>query len=106
MNPNNYKDLTTSRGLNYHYYFSAPKEQKLTLLLLHGFPSLAKDWNNQVTALQEHGYGFIVPDMLGYGGTAKPTDPNEYKSSLIVKDLIDILDAEKVEHCVTIGHDW
>ena len=44
--------------------------------------------------------------MLGYGGTSKPTDPVAYKPSLIVRDLIDILDAEKVDKAVFIGHDW
>lgn len=106
MDASRYKDLTTSRGLNYHYYFSAAKEAKPTLLLLHGFPSLSYDWHNQVTYLEERGYGLIVPDMLGYGGTAKPEDPNQYKSSLIVQDFIDILDAENVKQSVVIGHDW
>ncbi|KAF9455042.1 alpha/beta-hydrolase [Macrolepiota fuliginosa MF-IS2] len=106
MNPANYKDFTTARGLNYHYYFSAAKDAKPTLILMHGFPSTSYDWHNQATYLQEHGYGLIVPDMLGYGGTAKPIDPLQYKFSLITKDLIDILDAEKIEHCIAIGHDW
>uniref|UniRef100_A0A0W0FKN7 Uncharacterized protein n=1 Tax=Moniliophthora roreri TaxID=221103 RepID=A0A0W0FKN7_MONRR len=35
------------------------------------------------------GYSTIVPDMLGYGNTAKPTDAAEYKPSLIVKDIPD-----------------
>jgi len=106
MDPTYYKNLNTSRGLNYHYYFSAPKDKQLTLLLLHGFPSSSYDWHNQVTYLQGLGYGLVVPDMLGYGGTAKPVDPKEYRSSLMVKDIIEILDAEKVGHCVVIGHDW
>ncbi|KAF7784605.1 hypothetical protein Agabi119p4_770 [Agaricus bisporus var. burnettii] len=106
MDSSSYKDFITSRGYNYHYYFAPGQETKPTLLLLHGFPSLANDWHNQVTSLRAHGYGFIVPDMLGYGGTAKPTDANDYKQSLMVKDLIDILDAEKITRCVVIGHDW
>jgi pimeloyl-ACP methyl ester carboxylesterase len=106
MDPSSYRNTTSSRGYNYHYYFSAAQEAKLTLLLLHGFPSSANDWHNQVTSLRAHGYGFIVPDMLGYGSTAKPTDANEYKARLIVQDLIDILDAEKITRCVVIGHDW
>lgn len=106
MDPASYKDLTTSRGLNYHYYFSVARDARPTLLFLHGFPSSSYDWHNQVTYFQELGYGLVVPDMLGYGGTAKPSDPQQYKSSLIVRDIIDILDAEKVERCIVIGHDW
>jgi pimeloyl-ACP methyl ester carboxylesterase len=106
MDSSRYKDITTSRGLIYHYYFSAPKNDKHILLLLHGFPSSSYDWHNQVAFLEERGYGLIVPDMLGYGGTAKPIDPHQYKSSLVVQDLIDILDAENVNLSVAIGHDW
>lgn len=106
MDPTCYKNLVTSRGVNYHYYFSAPKDKQLTILLLHGFPSSSFDWHNQVTHLKGLGYGLVVPDMLGYGGTTKPTNPEEYKSSLMIKDITDILDAETVGHCVVIGHDW
>ncbi|KAK1219432.1 hypothetical protein PQX77_017867 [Marasmius sp. AFHP31] len=44
--------------------------------------------------------------MLGYGGTSKPLETADYKYSLIAKDLVDILDAEKVDQAVVIGHDW
>ncbi|KAG7100071.1 hypothetical protein E1B28_001855 [Marasmius oreades] len=107
MDSNCYKDLKTSRGLNYHYYFSpAASGDKHTLVLLHGFPSTSYDWRHQVAFFKGKGYGLIVPDMLGYGGTAKPLDPAEYKHSLITKDITDILDAEKVDKAVIIGHDW
>lgn len=106
MDPNSYKDIKTSRGLNYHYYFSPATGNKPTLALLHGFPSTSYDWRFQVAFFKERGYGLIVPDMLGYGGTAKPTDPVEYKASLITKDIIDILDAENIDRVIAIGHDW
>lgn len=106
MDASLYKDFTVSRGLNYHYYHSAPQDGKPVLFLLHGFPSTSKDWRDQVAFFKDEGYGLIVPDMLGYSGTASPKDPNDYRVSLIVKDLADILDAEKVDKAIVIGHDW
>ncbi|KAF9260819.1 alpha/beta-hydrolase [Marasmius fiardii PR-910] len=106
MDPSSYKDIETSRGLNYHYYFSPATSGKLTLVFLHGFPSTSFDWRFQVAFFKQKGYGLIVPDMLGYGGTAKPTATVEYKPSLITKDVIDILDTEKIDKAVIIGHDW
>ena len=106
MDPSSYKDLTTSRGLNYHYYCSPPQLSKPILLFLHGFPSTSYDWRHQVSFFRKEGYGLIVPDMLGYGGSAKPTDPMHYKASLLCADLIDILDAEHVDQAIVIGHDW
>lgn len=55
---------------------------------------------------ETEGYGLIVPDQLGYGGTDKPTDPALYLSSLICQDLVDILDGENAEDVIAVGHDW
>ncbi|KAF5345609.1 hypothetical protein D9758_015153 [Tetrapyrgos nigripes] len=106
FNSSLFKDLNVSRGLNYHYYAVPADTGKLTLLFLHGFPSTSYDWRHQVPFFQDKGYGLLVPDMLGYGGTAKPLDPQLYVSSLVTRDIIDILDAEGIEQVVVIGHDW
>ncbi|KAI0320410.1 alpha/beta-hydrolase [Amylostereum chailletii] len=106
MDPSGYKTHTTSRGIAYNYYQAAPREGKPTLLLAHGFPSSSADWTPFVAFFQPIGYGLIVPDMLGYGGTDKPTDPAKYVGSGIAQDLIDLLDAEGAGEAVAIGHDW
>ncbi len=105
--PSFYKDFNVSRGINYHYYFSSPQDgAKPYLLFLHGFPSSSYDWRYQIEFFSNQGYGLIVPDMLGYGGTARPIETEAYKSSLITKDLVDILDHEGVQRVIAIGHDW
>lgn len=106
MNKESYKDTTTTRGFKYHYYRSPARDSKPTLVLVHGFPSTSKDWRRIVPALEKEGYGLIVPDMLGYGGTDKPTDPSAYKPSLLAKDVVDILDKEGVQKAIAVGHDW
>ncbi|KAJ3986992.1 alpha/beta-hydrolase [Lentinula detonsa] len=107
LDPSLYKNANVSRGLVYHYYYSPPSQVgRPTLLLLHGFPSTSYDWRHQVAFFQDEGYGLVVPDMLGYGGTAKPVDPEFYKSSLISRDMVDLLDAENVNETIVIGHDW
>ncbi|RXW14553.1 hypothetical protein EST38_g11300 [Candolleomyces aberdarensis] len=101
-----YKEVSVSRGYKYRYYFSAPEPGKLSLLLAHGFPSLAIDWRYQIAYFKAKGYGLVVPDMLGYGGTDKPVNHKEYLHSLLAKDLVDILDHERVTNVIAIGHDW
>ncbi|KAG6895865.1 hypothetical protein C0992_011964 [Termitomyces sp. T32_za158] len=101
-----YKSVLTRRSLKYNYYFSTPTAGKPVLLFVHGFPSTSYNWRYQVTFFKDQGYGLIVPDMLGYGGTDKPADPANYILSLIAQDLLDILDAEKIEKSIAIGHDW
>jgi soluble epoxide hydrolase / lipid-phosphate phosphatase len=101
-----FKDVNVTRGLQYHYYAAPAEPGKPTLLFLHGFPSTSYDWRHQVSFFQDNGYGLIVPDMLGYGGTSKPLDPELYVSSLVTKDIVDILDAEGIDKAVVVGHDW
>ena len=106
MDPTKFKDLQVKRGYTYHYYSSPAAPGKPTLYLVHGFPSTSSDWSRQVAHLQPLGYGIVVPDCLGYGGTSKPTDYKEYRHKLIAQDLVDILDAEGLQSVIGIGHDW
>ncbi|KAJ3555945.1 hypothetical protein NM688_g2295 [Phlebia brevispora] len=101
-----YKSITTSRGLKYTYWAYVAQPGEHTLLFCHGYPGISGDWSLCVSSLQRRGYGFIIPDMLGYGETDKPTDPSLYVSSKMTKDLVEILDAEKIEKVIAIGHDW
>lgn len=101
-----YKDLKTSRGFNYHYYSTTPKGGKPTLLFLHGYPSNSRDWKPLIDFFQPQGYGIIAPDLLGYGGTDKPLETDAFRMKFMVGDIIEILDAEKTERALVIGHDW
>ncbi|OSC99359.1 alpha/beta-hydrolase [Trametes coccinea BRFM310] len=106
MDPSFYKDTTTSRGLTYHYYHSPAAPGKPTLLFLHGFPSSSYDWHRQVEYFQPKGYGLIVPDDLGAGGSSKPENLEAFRFVEIARDMAEVLDAAGVEKVVGIGHDW
>ncbi|TDL18521.1 alpha/beta-hydrolase [Rickenella mellea] len=106
MEATSYKDFKTSRGINYHYYVSPAQGDKPTLLLLHGFPSCSGDWEHQVVFFREQGFGVIVPDLLGYGGTDKPRDVKAYGSKTMSQDIVEIIDHEGAKNVIAIGHDW
>lgn len=107
MDAISFRDVKTSRGFTYHYYFSTGTDWlKPTILFVHGFPCSALHWRKVIPVFREKGYGIIVPDMLGYGGTDKPTETEAYKLSGLCQDLVDILDAHKLDKVVAIGHDW
>ena len=107
MDSSSYTDLKTTRGLSYHYLRISPSDaSKPYILFLHGFPCTSQDWRKQIQYFSSQGFGVIAPDLLGYGGTDKPLDLAAYKFSLMTKDIIDILDVEKVEKCIVVGHDW
>ena len=51
-------------------------------------------------------YRLVVPDLLGYSGTSKPTDPESYLYEKLSGDLVEILDAEGIDKVVSVGHDF
>ncbi|KAK0204252.1 Alpha/Beta hydrolase protein [Desarmillaria ectypa] len=107
MDSSLYKDFTTSHGHTYHYLFSSSKDgAKPYLLFLHGFPSTSFDWRHQIPFFDNEGYGLVVPDMLGYGGSSKPVDVADYRSTVLTKDLVELIDAENISRVVAIGHGW
>ncbi|KAJ7459362.1 alpha/beta-hydrolase [Mycena latifolia] len=105
MDPSLYKQTKTQRGFTYAYYFSPPSAGKPVLFLAHGFPCNSHLWRAQVAFFQPRGFGLVVPDMLGYGGTDKPTDPAHYTGGGLAQDAVDILDAEGIARVIAMGHD-
>lgn len=106
MDPASYKTTTTPRGIKYAYFFIPAKPGKPNLVFLHGFPSSAYDWRHQVAFFVNQGFGVLAPDLLGYGGTDKPTETAFYARSLMSADIISIMDKEDINTKVyAIGHD-
>lgn len=79
------RTINTSRGFTYSYYISEPVSSKPTLLLQHGFPDDALLWNGIAAKLTQ--YRLVVPDLLGYSGTSKPTDPAAVSNSWLLCSL-------------------
>ena len=99
--------FSTSRGFTYNYIHISPTAPNQEyLLFLHGFPSSAHDYHHQISHFSEKGYGIVVPDMLGYGETSKPLDVNAYTGKGIAQDISEILENEKIEKVIGVGHDW
>lgn len=122
------KTFTTSRALTYTYYDSEPTtaaptttpptsddasdtisdgaSAKPPILFLHGFPDSAYLWHRVLPVLRPLSHRFIVPDLLGYGGTDKPADPAAYTSDLMTADMSELLANEGISQAIIVGHDW
>ena len=59
----------------------------LPVILLHGFPETWYAWRKQIPALAEK-YRLIVPDLRGYGETAKPA--SGYDKRTMARDLYEL----------------
>ncbi|HEY2595721.1 MAG TPA: alpha/beta hydrolase, partial [Chloroflexota bacterium] len=76
------------------------------VLLLHGFPDSGNLWRHQVPQLSVAGFQLIVPDLRGYGHSAKPTDVESYGLLQIARDVIGVLDQLGIDRAHFVGHDW
>ena len=76
------------------------------VVLLHGFPDSSRLWRHQVPALADAGFRVIVPDMRGYGGSAKPTDVDAYNILHLVADVGAVLTDAGATQSHVVGHDW
>ncbi|KAK7060346.1 hypothetical protein VNI00_001111 [Paramarasmius palmivorus] len=131
MNPQdpssfNHRTESLKTGRKYHFIDQKPQaynpRRTPTLLCIHGFPDFWFGWRYQIGPWVRRGLRVVAPDMLGYGGTDKPTDPSEYSTKKLCNDLAALLDLLEVKKAVSdmkwiflsltelsqivVGHDW
>lgn len=70
-----------------------------TVLLVHGFGEDSSVWRNQRDALP--GFQLILPDLPGSGSSEMIDDMS---MEGLADSLIALLDQEKIEQCILIGH--
>ena len=77
------------------------------LLLVHGFPDDQQMWEPVVEALPPD-WHVITYDVRGSGKSSKPSGRASYRISLLVEDLIAVLDATLPpgEQVHIAAHDW
>ncbi len=81
------------------YVDSGPKDAQ-AILFIHGFPLNKTMWNMQLNALKSN-YRTIAYDVRGHGDSAIGSE--DFSIELFVKDLIDFLDALKIEKIMLCG---
>ena len=88
------------------HYLPSPHAEKPTILFLHGFPSTSFDWRRQYTYFASRGYGIVAPDLLGFGGTDKPNNPEAYTLKKQAAEVVGLLNcATGGGKAVVVGHD-
>jgi pimeloyl-ACP methyl ester carboxylesterase len=78
------------------------------VILLHGWPYDIHSYTDVAPALAQKGYRVLVPSARGYGDThflSANTERNGEPAAL-AKDLIDFMDALKIDKAVLAGYDW
>ena len=92
-----------TNGINMHY---VTKGQGKLVVLLHGFPEFWYSWRRQISAIGSEKFKVIAPDLRGYGKTDKPEGVENYKVSVLAKDVLGLIHSLGEEKAVIVGHDW
>jgi pimeloyl-ACP methyl ester carboxylesterase len=71
------------------------------LVLVHGFPMDHRVWDDFSKSLSTH-FKVICPDLPGFGASAMMGE--SHSMNLMARAVKAVLDEEKVERCVFVGH--
>jgi pimeloyl-ACP methyl ester carboxylesterase len=95
----------TRQGLTFDVIDGGPPGGE-TVVLLHGFPANATSWNGLSEYLHRAGFRTLAPDQRGYSTGARPKGRWNYRTNLLVDDVVALLDTAGVASAHLIGHDW
>lgn len=116
VNAGTYGDVTVISGkprqieagvLNVGYYDAGPSTAP-AVFLLHGFPYDVHSYIDVAPALIRKGYRVIVPHLRGHGTTTflENSTGRSGEQAAIGRDLIDLMDALKIDQAIFAGYDW
>jgi pimeloyl-ACP methyl ester carboxylesterase len=89
-------------------YVEAGPSDSTAVVLLHGWPYDIHSYEDVVPGLVSRGYHVIVPYLRGYGTTHFLSDDTlrNGQQSVIAVDIINLMDALKIEKAIIAGFDW
>ena len=89
-------------------YEESEAQGNAPVVLLHGFPYDPRSFDAVVPVLAANGLRTIVPYVRGYGATRflSPEAMRSGQQAAVAHDVLDLLDALKIERAVLAGFDW
>ncbi len=75
------------------------------MLFLHGFPEAWFTWEPQLAEFAAT-HTVAAPDMRGYNLSDKPPEVTDYRPSVLVEDIRQLIAHLGFERCVLVAHDW
>jgi pimeloyl-ACP methyl ester carboxylesterase len=104
LSPDIVRNVTTDRHTT--SYLEAGPADGVPIVLVHGWPHLAIMWREQIAALGARGFRVIAPDLRGCGSSTVHKSLEAYAQREVVRDMVELADALRIEQAVWIGHDW
>ena len=76
------------------------------ILLLHGIPGSSAVWRQVQTGLAARGFGSWAPDLLGFGESTRPTDPEALWLDSQAEAMAEALASANASPLVVVAHDY
>ena len=103
----NYVDVDDTEGgmLRMHYIDEGSKDGEV-IWMQHGEPSWAFLYRKMIKPLANAGYRVIVPDLIGFGRSDKPTQRSDYTYQRHLDWLTSLLDQLQLNNITLVCQDW
>ena len=104
----NYAEIADGDGgtLRMHYLDEGPSDGNV-VVLMHGEPSWCFLYRKMIPILTEAGLRCIVPDLVGFGRSDKPTEKSDYSFARHVEWVRELLfDKLDLNDATLFGQDW
>ncbi len=106
----NYGDVTDPTGgpsLRMAYLDEGPRDANETVVLLHGEPTWSFLYRHVIPPLVRANVRVVVPDLIGFGRSDKPTPRLEYSFARLVEWTRELLfDQLELVDITLFGQDW
>ena len=97
-----YRDVN---GYRVHFLDEGKRDAD-PILLLHGEPTWCYLYRHMIPVLTEAGFRCIVPDMIGFGRSDKPTDMSLYSYKFHVDTMAALISKIDLRRATFFGQDW
>lgn len=91
------------KSLNMAYMFLKPKSGYPVVTLFHGKNFNASYWEQTANMLHKLGYGVLMPDQIGFGKSAKPTD-YQYSFAALANNTRALMQSLNIDKSMVVGH--
>ncbi|MFW9968825.1 MAG: haloalkane dehalogenase [Candidatus Odinarchaeota archaeon] len=92
-------------GIRVHYLDEGLKDAQ-TVLLMHGEPSWSFLYRHMIPILVKAGYRTIAPDLIGFGGSDKPTEQSDHTYRKHVAWMAKLINILNLKNITLFCQDW
>jgi haloalkane dehalogenase len=92
-------------ALRIHYVDEGPRDAPV-ILCLHGEPSWSYLYRKMIPLFTATGFRAVVPDLVGFGRSDKPSQRSDYSYKKHVQWMKDWIDEVGLRDITMLGQDW